>query len=252
MNWVHRIKEAIANDRFELHYQLIKPLHNNKKVALEALIRMLGDNDEIIMPFHFLPAAENYDVIFEIDCWVINNVFKKLSDLSDHDDSLESIAINLSGNTLSNPKLKGFISDCFKKYDIDASKICFELTETHMMMNLENAKILFQKLRKHGCTISLDDFGAGMSSFGYLKELPIDKIKIDGSFVKNMHDSMVDYTFVESIANVAKAMNIKTVAEFVENERIVELLTDISVDYVQGYHIGKPKPWDTVFNPSLR
>ncbi|MGH1487184.1 MAG: putative bifunctional diguanylate cyclase/phosphodiesterase [Cellvibrionaceae bacterium] len=251
MNWVHKIKEAIEHNKFELHFQLIKPLYNNKQIALEALIRMVDDNGDLIMPINFLPAAENYDVIFEVDCWVINDVFKKLQNLSGYYNSLESVAINLSGNTLSNPKLEDFIRHCFNRYQIDASKICFELTETHMMMNLENATTILSKLRKHGCSISLDDFGAGMSSFGYLRDLPIDKIKIDGGFVKNMHESMVDYTFVESITNVARAMGIKTVAEFVENERIVELLTDISVDYVQGYHIGKPHSWDTIFPKSL-
>ena len=247
MNWVHKIRDAIKNDRFELHFQPIKPLRHRGKIALEALIRMVGDHGEMIMPSQFLPAAENYEVIFEIDCWVINNILKSVQKLKQHYDKIEYIAINLSGNTISNPKLEGFISACFEKYQIDPAKICFEVTETHMMMNLDNAKILLEKLRKHGCTISLDDFGAGMSSFGYLKDLPVDKIKIDGGFVKTMHESLVDYTFVESIANVARAMGIKTVAEFVENERIVELLTDIRVDYVQGFHIGKPQPWATTF-----
>jgi len=208
---------------------------------------MIDDDGGLIMPFNFLPAAEHYDVIFDIDCWVINNVFEKVKDLGDQARTLESVAINLSGNTLSNPKLEGIISDCFKKYNIRPEKICFEITETHMMMNIEPAKKILSKLRKLGCTISLDDFGAGMSSFGYLRDLPVDKIKIDGGFVKNMHESMVDYTFVESITNVARAMRIKTVAEFVENERIVELLNDINVDYLQGYHVGKPKPWNTFF-----
>jgi diguanylate cyclase (GGDEF)-like protein len=247
MKWVHKIKEAIANDHFELHFQLIKPLHSDKHIALEALIRMVDDEGELIMPRHFLPAAENYDVIFDLDCWVINNVCKKLQRLGSYSESLESVAVNLSGNTVSNPKLEEFIDHCFKKYRVDAEKICFELTETHMMMNLDQAKSILSKLRKHGCSVSLDDFGAGMSSFGYLKELPVDKIKIDGSFVKNMDESMVDYTFVESITNVAKAMDIKTVAEFVENDRIVELLTDISVDYIQGYHVDRPRPWNSIF-----
>jgi diguanylate cyclase (GGDEF)-like protein len=247
MNWVHRVKDALQNNQFELHFQIIKPLNDNKHFALEALIRMIDTDGSLIMPFNFLPAAENYDVIFDVDCWVIENVFNKIKNLSKNEKRLESIAVNLSGNTLSNPKLEGFIDYCFKKYKIDATKICFELTETHMMMNIEVAKIILSKLRKHGCSVSLDDFGAGMSSFGYLRELPIDKIKIDGSFVKNMSESMVDYTFVESITNVARAMGIKTVAEFVENERIVELLTDISVDYLQGYHIGKPCSWDSLF-----
>lgn len=247
MNWVHRIKEAVANDNFEMHFQVIKPLNNSETIALEALIRMVDNQDNsLIMPFNFLPAAEHYDVIYDVDCWVIEHVFQKLQALGQND-YLESIAINLSGNTLSNPNLEGFISRCFEEYQIDPRKICFEITETHMMMNLETAKGLLSKLRKHGCTISLDDFGAGMSSFGYLRSLPIDKIKIDGGFVKNMHESMVDFTFVESIANVARAMKIKTVAEFVENERIVELLEDMMVDYAQGYHIAKPQRWDEIF-----
>jgi len=247
MNWVHRIKEAIANDDFELHFQILKPLNGDETIALEALIRMVdNENDCLIMPFKFLPAAEHYDVIYDVDCWVIEHVFQKLQSVGNND-YLESIAINLSGNTLSNPNLEGFIDHCFERYQVDPRKICFELTETHMMMNLDTAKGLLSKLQKHGCTVSLDDFGAGMSSFGYLRDLPVDKIKIDGSFVKNMHESMVDFTFVESIANVARAMKIKTVAEFVENERIVELLEDMMVDYAQGYHIAKPKPWDDIF-----
>ena len=251
MNWVQKIKEAISNNRFELYFQLIMPLHHSDKISLEALIRMIGDDGSLIMPGEFLPAAEHYNVIFELDCWVIKDIFEKLRDLDHYYDSLESIAINLSGNTLSNPKFENFIDDCFKEYEIDATKICFELTETHMMMNLETAKNLLSKLQKHGCTVSLDDFGAGMSSFGYLRELPVDKIKVDGSFVQKMHESMVDYTFVESITNVAKAMNIKTIAEFVQNDRIVELLADMNVDYVQGYFIGKPHSWQDIFQKSL-
>jgi diguanylate cyclase (GGDEF)-like protein len=248
MNWVHKIKEAISDDSFELHFQLIRPIHSEKEIALEALVRMVNDDGELVLPGNFLPAAENYDVIFDLDCWVINDVFKKLEKLGSKIETLESVAINLSGNTISNPSLENFIDNCFKKYQVDPTKICFELTETHMMMNLDTAKGMLSKLRKHGCTVSLDDFGAGMSSFGYLRELPVDKIKIDGSFVKNMDESMVDYTFVESITNVAKAMHIKTIAEFVENERTVELLTDISVDYVQGFFVERPRPWDSIFN----
>ncbi|MGH1439598.1 MAG: putative bifunctional diguanylate cyclase/phosphodiesterase [Cellvibrionaceae bacterium] len=247
MQWVHRVRDAIKENKFELYFQLIKPTSDNPQFSLEALIRMIDDDGSLIMPFKFLPAAENYDAIFELDCWVINSVFKRVSKLEEKESTLESVAINLSGNTLSNPNLENFISDCFEKYKIKPEKICFEVTETHMMMNIDSAKNILSKLRKHGCTISLDDFGAGMSSFAYLRDLPVDKIKIDGSFVKNMNDSMVDYTFVESIANVARAMRIKTVAEFVENERIVELLEDMNVDYLQGYHVGKPQAWDTFF-----
>ena len=247
MNWVHRIKEALANDQFEIHFQEIKSLGDEKGLALEALIRMIdSQNDSLIMPLSFLPAAERYGVVFEVDCWVIKHVFQKLQSLK-HSNSVQSVAINLSGHTLSNPNLGGFINHCFNQYQVEPSQICFELTETHMMMNLETAKGLLTGLRKRGCTISLDDFGAGMSSFGYLRDLPVDKIKIDGSFVKNMHDSAVEYTFVESIANVARVMQIQTVAEFVENERIVEQLKELKVDFAQGYHIAEPAPWDELF-----
>jgi diguanylate cyclase (GGDEF)-like protein len=249
MGWVHKVKEAVKNNQFTPHFQLLKPLDpDNKKLSLEALIRMNDENNKLIMPTNFLSAAENYDVIFEVDCWMIENICKKIKKLDKRANVIDSIAINLSGNTLSNPKLGNFIEECFKRNETDTSKICFEVTETHMMTNIEIAQVLLKKLQQFGCTISLDDFGAGMSSFGYLKKLPIDKIKIDGSFVKNMDNSLVDYTFVESITNVAKAMGIKTVAEFVENERIVELLTDIEVDYLQGHFIEKPKPWSFYFD----
>jgi diguanylate cyclase (GGDEF)-like protein len=249
MGWVHKVKEAVKHNHFTPHFQLLRPLDsNNNKLSLEALVRIKDENNNLIMPTKFLSAAENYDVIFEIDCWMIEDICKKIKHLDKRANIIESIAINLSGNTLSNPKLGHFIEQCFERNQTDTSKICFEVTETHMMTNIDIAQVLLKKLQKYGCTISLDDFGAGMSSFGYLKKLPIDKIKIDGSFVKNMDSSIVDYTFVESITNVAKAMNIKTVAEFVENERIVELLTDIEVDYLQGYHIEKPKPWSFYFD----
>jgi len=248
MNWVHKVKNAIKHDLFVPHFQLLRPLDpSNKRLSLEALIRMKGNDNKLIMPTKFLSAAENYDVIFEVDCWMINNVCKKIQQLENNADKIESIAINLSGNTLSNPKIGQFIEKCFQRYDTDTSKICFEITETHMMTNISTAQTLLNRLQKYGCTISLDDFGAGMSSFGYLKKLPIDKIKIDGSFVKNMDNSIIDYTFVESITNVARAMDIKTVAEFVENERIIELLIDINVDYLQGFYIEKPQPWEFYF-----
>ncbi|MBX2808960.1 MAG: EAL domain-containing protein [Cellvibrionaceae bacterium] len=246
MNWIHTINSALRQDKFRLHFQIIKPLCDSPRFGLEALIRMEDSDHSLIMPFKFLPTAERYNAIFKIDCWVIDKVFS----IMNHDygklNYVDFISINLSGDTLSNPHLKSFIENRFERYPINPEKICFEVTETHMIMNLERAKSLLENLRNNGCKIALDDFGAGMSSFGYLRDLPIDKIKIDGSFVRSMHENMVDYTFVESIANVAKSMNIQTVAEFVENQKIVELLSDISVDYGQGFHLGKPCPWDQI------
>lgn len=208
----------------------------------EILLRKVDLDGKLILPTAFIASAERYHLMPNIDRWVIKNAFiayRKLLDINrEHCQFIFSI--NLSGTSLSDITLLGFIQEQFVKYSVPPSAICFEITETAAIVNLKNTILLFSALQKMGCTFALDDFGSGMSSFMYLKNFDVDYLKIDGSFVKEMHINRTDHAMVRSIHNVAESMNIKTVAEFVENEAILKQLEIIGVHYGQGLHLGAP------------
>ncbi|HEX9781860.1 MAG TPA: EAL domain-containing protein, partial [Opitutaceae bacterium] len=156
------------------------------------------------------------------------------------------ISINLSGTSLDDMENCRYVIDRLEETGVPATKVCFEITETAAMANLENARVFLDRLRKRGCRISLDDFGAGFSSFAYLKNLPVDYLKIDGMFIKSIVDDAIDFAMVKSINDIGHAMGKRTIAEFVENDAIVEKLREIGVDYAQGYGIAKPEPFEDV------
>jgi EAL domain-containing protein (putative c-di-GMP-specific phosphodiesterase class I) len=243
MLWVERINRAMEEDRFYLYYQPIvalnEALHDKH---YELLIRMKNDKGDLVPPGFFLPAAERYNLSCKIDHWVIQTFFSWLEAYSELLEQDISWGINLSGQSLSDGNLLQFVLEELNHKQIPPNKIYFEITETAAINNLNNATHFIKVLKDHGCNFALDDFGSGLSSFSYLKNLPVDYIKIDGIFVKDMANNNTDFAMVKAINDVSQVMGKKTIAEFVENDEIIVKLKQIGVDYAQGYGIDKPKP----------
>jgi EAL domain-containing protein (putative c-di-GMP-specific phosphodiesterase class I) len=182
----------------------------------------------------------------EIDRWVIATAFAQRAHCSAGGQLPGMFAINLSGATICDENFLQFVQAQFEKFNIPPSSICFEITETSAIANLSSAVALIRSLKSIGCRFALDDFGSGMSSFGYLKHLPVDFLKIDGGFVQDMLDDPIDYAMVESINHIGQVMGLKTIAEFVENDATLNALRNLGVNYAQGYGVGKPQPLDQV------
>ena len=243
MKWVARINQALEDDLFALYYQKIVPIDQSKNHGehYELLIRMIDKEGDIIPPGAFLPAAERFGLSTKIDLWVVNSAFSWLAMHPAKQKKLELCTINLSGQTLGND---GFMEYLINKLDenlVVPSKICFEITETSAIANLANAIRFIKKIREKGCRFALDDFGSGVSSFAYLKNLPVDYLKIDGAFVRDIKADRIDRAMVKSINEIGQIMGKKTIAEFVENDAILQELKKIGVDYAQGYGISKPR-----------
>ena len=246
MKWVGKIDEILEEDRLLLYCQRIEPINGDPSVQshFEILLRVVDDQGNIQSPHEFIQASEWYGRMVAVDRWVITKIFKWMAD---HRDALEDIAaftINLSGQSITDDSFLGFVLEQMNNTHIPQHKICFEVTETVGITNLSDASAFIMEMKKTGCTFALDDFGSGMSSYAYLKNLPVDLIKIDGVFVKNMESNSIDYALVKSICEVGHFMNKKVVAEYVENDTILNLLCAIGVDYAQGYAIDEPGPLD--------
>lgn len=246
IQWIERLHKALEEDRFLLYAQTIAPLDGSAEKHYEILLRMIDDNDDIIVPGVFLPAAERYNLISKIDCWVIEHAFSLLANNPDFLKIIDFCSINLSGQSLTDPRIFEIIAKQLEKSGVDGKKICFEITETAAISNLSSAKEFISRVKGLGCWFALDDFGSGLSSFGYLKHLPVDYLKIDGMFVKNIVDDPIDYAMVKSINEIGHVMGMKTIAEFVEDDDIMKILKKIKVDYAQGYGIEKPRPFDEI------
>jgi diguanylate cyclase (GGDEF)-like protein len=244
MQWVTKINWALENNKFCLYAQIIQPneLTDTCGFHYEVLLRMVDESGLLVSPNAFLPAAERYHLMTKIDKWVIRNQFDYLSKNPEHLASLQLCSINLSGPSLTAPGFLQAVIDYLNYYQIPAEKICFEITETAAISNLTDATNFIDVMHKKGCSFALDDFGTGLSSFAYLKYLPVDFLKIDGVFVKGIVDDPIDYAMVKSIHEVGRVMGKKTVAEFVENSDVVLKLKEIGVDHSQGYGIAKPCP----------
>jgi len=243
MLWVSKINQALDEGRFALYAQPIASLDLAKpKQHYELLLRLVSEKGEIIPPSHFLPAAERYDLIGKLDEWVIHEVFNLLAAHPAFVEQIQFLSINLSGKSVTSSKFLESIVFQLKASQINPSKICFEITETVAISNLNAARDFILMLKQIGCRFALDDFGSGLSSFGYLKNLPVNYLKIDGMFVKGMVDDPIDYAMVKSINDIGQVMGKKTIAEFVENDETIEQLKKIGVNYAQGYVIDKPKP----------
>jgi len=244
-SWVARIASALKQDRFVLYHQVYRTLNKEMgaRLHLEVLLRMIDDDGSIIAPNLFLRAAERYDLVQEIDRWVINKVFSGFHLLLEkHKDIDIMVNINLSGASINSQNLFAYIENKIVQFNIDPSSICFEITETVAVTNLNSAIDFINACKNIGIKFALDDFGTGSSSLGHLKNLPVDYLKIDGSFVLNIESNAVDKEMVQSINRIAHLLGKITVAEFAENEAIVEILADIGVDFAQGYGVCRPIP----------
>jgi len=246
MGWSRRIKQAIEKDHFVLALQSIVNTSNLKLESYEVLIRMRDENGNIIMPFAFLPTAERFGLAVEIDTWVIKNSIKYLSQIRQRYPGIR-FSVNLSAQSLTVPEIPKLISRLLTEYKLSANALTFEVTETSAIADMNTAVILLSDLQQLGCKTSLDDFGSGMSSFAYLRELPVDIVKIDGSFIKNITNSPVDQAILKAMNDIAHALGKQTVAEFVEEETHLELLKVFGVDFAQGYYIDKPKLINEIF-----
>lgn len=243
MHQVGEIKQALEQNRFCLYAQTILSIQTRAKLKhYEVLLRMIDKNGKIVPPGLFLPAAERYGLMPKIDRWVINHYFKWLHEYPEQLAQLGQCAINLSGPSLADEEMQTFILDCFELYQIPYHKVCFEITESMAIQQLDETLEFISVFKKLGCIFALDDFGSGFSSYGYLKNLPVNNVKIDGGFVKDMLQDPIDKAMVTSINEVAKAIGMKTVAEYVESKEILIELQNIGVNYAQGYAIAKPKP----------
>ncbi len=245
MQWLPKLIKAMEDDRFFLVYQEIVPAATNfDHNWFEVLIRLIDEkNGNVISPGVFLPAAQRFNMMNAIDRWVINKFAKTYQDIVSElsDDEKPLFNINISGASLSNATFLDFVCEKLERYCIPPESICFEITETTAVSNFEGASKFINKLKSLGCKFALDDFGSGLSSFGYLKNLHVNYLKIDGELVRNIVNSQVDYAMVSSINDLAHVLNIETIAEFVEHQRIFQTLQQIGVDYAQGYWIGKPR-----------
>jgi len=243
IRWVARIQEGLRDNHFLLYAQLIEPMHSHtSRQHYEILVRLREADGTIIEPGAFIPAAESFYLMVDLDQWVINQAFHEMAEIYRRPCPRKyQISINLSGQSLSDPyNLGSYIENKLEEYEIDGSDICFEITESAAIANLDEAAAFIEQIRELGCKFSLDDFGTGLSSFTYLKKLKVDYLKIDGSFVRDIVADPVSESMVAAINQVGQAMQLETVAEYVENDEIKQLLNDIGVNYGQGYGISRP------------
>jgi len=245
MHWVSRIKHALQENRFQLYFQEIRQLQSSSEKFInhgEVLVRMIDKEGDLISPSSFLSAAERYNMIVPIDEWVVDNTINWLSRLR----RKVLVSINLSGKSVSDKDFLNYVVTRIKHYNINPELICFEITETAAISHMTTAVHFMTVLKKLGCSFALDDFGSGLSSFSYLTSLPVDYLKIDGSFVVDIDKDPMHHAMVKSINEVGQVMGIKTIAEFVASDNIIECLHGIGVDYIQGYAVSRPVPLESV------
>jgi Amt family ammonium transporter len=236
-----QIRECLEQQRFRLWAQPILPIGTEDfHWGVEILVRMLDEEGQLVPPGLFIPAAERYNLMGHIDTWVVENLGQHWTRHPEVFDRMQKVAINLSGQSIANDEFLEHLITVVDQNGLPWEKLCFEVTETAAVSSIERARHFIETLKQRGADFSLDDFGSGLSSFGYLKNLPVDFLKIDGAFVKDMLTDQVDAAMVRSIADIGRTMGLRTIAEFVENEALVEILRDARVDYVQGYGICKP------------
>ena len=247
MQWVNRIQNVLEENRFRLYFQSIARMHtqpgDDTRAHGEVLIRMLDENKAIVGPGSFISSAERYLLMPAIDRWVVSNTFKLLTmDDKRAERYVSTCCINLSGQSLSDERFMDFLFSEINNSGVTPQLLCFEITETAVIANLCNASLFISRLREMGCRLALDDFGVGLSSFGYLKNLAVDYLKLDGCFVQNMVSDNIDFAMVEAINQIGHTLKIKTIAEYVENRETLQAVRDIGIDYAQGYYISRPVP----------
>ncbi|QQO09593.1 EAL domain-containing protein [Breznakiella homolactica] len=245
MQWVSRINEALVRDQFRLWYQLIDALQDpDDPGKIELLLRLENEDGTFSSPTDFIPPAERYGLIKNIDRWVVETAAKEWRRLKKkrHPITKRVFSVNLSGQTVLDLAFTDFIVKTCETYGVPPAAFCFEVTETVAMQDLTFASKFITTLREKGFTFSLDDFGSGFSSFSYLKNLPVDYLKIDGSIVKDIDENRVNYIMVESINSMCHVIGLKTIGEYARNEKVVKNLKKIGVNYAQGYSISEPAP----------
>jgi diguanylate cyclase (GGDEF)-like protein/PAS domain S-box-containing protein len=250
MNWVSVIRDALDQGRFYLLYQPIVPLTGRRQAEpshYEFLLRMRDPMGGEVLPMAFLPAAERYNLSAEIDQWVVSKTIELLS-TSDRVPEQGGFLINLSGSSLCNPQFVAYLEQQITAAPVIRERVCFEITEASAISNLRIVSETIRQLRKLGCRFALDDFGSGLSSFGYLKNLDIDYIKIDGGFVKDMNNDAMDAAMVRAINEIAHISGVQTIAEFVETQDIYDRLCQLGVDFGQGHSIATPRPVEELFH----
>ncbi|WP_334133928.1 ammonium transporter [Tepidimonas sp.] len=248
MQWVSRLQAALDEDRLRLHAQPIVPLHPqaDEWVHYEILVR-LEEDGKLIQPGAFLPAAERYGLMPRIDQWVVRNTLAWLGDwVRQHGAAAATFAINVSGASLSDERFRQDLQTLLEAMRLPAGTLCFEITETAAIANLSTVVHFIHEVKRQGCLFALDDFGSGLSSFAYLKSLPVDFLKIDGSFVKDIETDPIDLAMVQAINAIGHVMGLRTIAEYVSSEPIRQRLIELGVDYAQGYHVGMPQPLDSL------
>jgi diguanylate cyclase (GGDEF)-like protein/PAS domain S-box-containing protein len=242
MQWAARISNALEENRFELFRQTILPLQGQDEGAhYELLLRMRDENGKLVSPELFIAAAERYGITPNIDRWVVRQAFRWLVSEADERERLSMCSINLSGQSLTDDGFLPYVVEQFQTSGLDATKICFEITETAAIASYAQASRFINALKELGCHFALDDFGTGLSSFGYLKHFPVDILKIDGSFVKEMLHDPIDREMVRSINEIGHLTGKQTIAEFAENQEIITMLKGMGVDYAQGYGVSEPQ-----------
>ncbi|WP_018951687.1 ammonium transporter [Thioalkalivibrio sp. AKL12] len=245
MQWASRIRSALDRDRLRLYYQPIVPATQPDTPAghHEILVRLLDDEDNLVPPSAFIPAAERYGLMLEVDRWVVRNTLAWMGDMERADpDHATVCAINLSGASLGDAALLAEIQALLDQHQVPGKSVCFEITETSAISNFDVALHFIETLSTTGCRFSLDDFGSGLSSFGYLRNLPVQFVKIDGAFIREIANNPTDEAMVRSIHSIAHTMGLQTIAEFVEDASSIERLAAIGIDFVQGYYIARPRP----------
>jgi len=243
VRWVQRIRDAMDNNRFAIYGQVIKPLVAgiDEPERLEILLRLRDpESRKLIPPGAFLPAAERYGLSMELDQWVVKSLLDTLFIHQAFQATPRRYWINLSGSSIGDKRFATFLKDAIRRSPLPEGTINFEITETAVIRSVTEAGNLMTELREMGCQFALDDFGSGLSSFGYLKKLPVDYVKIDGMFIRDILRDEADRIFVKSIIDICRSLNIKTIAEFVENEDMLNLIRDLGADYAQGFGIGRP------------
>jgi diguanylate cyclase (GGDEF)-like protein len=241
MHWVSRLQNALREDSFLLYAQAIEPLRPGAPPHVEVLLRLKDADGSVLAPASFIPAAERYHLMPAIDRWVIRHTLATLAQCGP--ESFPAVvSINLSGQSLTETGFLEFVIDELRRHPGIATRICFELTETAAISNIDEARRFINALKEESCRFALDDFGAGLSSFAYLKSLPVDYLKIDGCFVKEILADRVSQSIVAAINHIGHSLNLATVAEFVESDPVKVKLRDLGVDYAQGYGIGRPRP----------
>ncbi len=243
MQWIHHIHGAFEDRRFRLFYQFIQPLGTSGELLCEVFLRMLDRTGKVIAPAAFIPAAERYRLIESLDRWVVKTAFRALAEAQRREVARPVLfAVNVSGQALSEEDFLVFVVEQIAESGVDPRRICFEITESAALSKLDSAIHFITVLKDKGCRFILDDFGSGLSSFSYLRDLPVDFLKIDGELVQSLLDDRIKRAMIESINQIGHVLGIQTIAEWVENRQTLEALRELGVDYAQGYWLCRPQP----------